>query len=465
MTLVDLRALLGLISRRLVPLLLCVAAGLAGAVVTTRNTAPTYASSSSVIITLPRSSGVNEALQGVQLSSQLLQSYAAIGTSRREAERIKARLGLPESADTIRSKIGVTPRPETLLLNVGAVDTDPVRAKSIADAATLVLIDQITALERNKLDKVEASVVDPAQIGGRVGPRTKANLSIGLALGLLVGAALALLLEALDRTVKSPDQAADLFDAPLLGLVPKLKSSTVNAASTAEQPLSPAGEAYRTLRTAVRFIDLDRPLRTLLVTSPSQAEGKTTTATNLAVALAQSGERVILVDADLRRGRVVQELGLPEGVGLTSVITRAASLEESLQDWRGLMLVLGAGPLPPNPSEILGSQLMVNLLDELHRFADVIVIDSAPVLPVTDSVALATQVDGVILVARGGKTQRSAAAEAARRLEGVGANVVGCVLNGVSSSDSAGYYADYQYLRTSSDQSAPGGRLAARLRR
>lgn len=444
---VDLRALLGLIARRWLPILLCLLAGLSAAVVTNRNTAPTYASTSSVIITLPRSSGVTEAVQGVQLASQLLQSYAALGTSRRAAERIQSRLDLPESPNAVRSKISITPRLETLLLDVTAVDTDPVRARSIADTATLVLIDEIHTLESNKLDKVEASVVDSAQIGTQVGPRTKVNLAIGGLLGLVVGTILALLLEALDRSVKSPEQAAELFGSPLLGLVPKLKPLAITAPVTADQPLSPAGEAYRTLRTAVRFIDLDVPLRTLLITSPGVNEGKTTTATNLAVALAQSGERVILVDADLRRGRVVHELGLPEGPGLTSVITRSARLEDCVQEWRGLLQVLGAGPLPPNPSEILGSQLMVTLLHELQQYADMVIIDSAPVLPVTDSVALSTQVDGVILVARSGKTQRSAAAEACRRLQSVGANVVGFVLNGVSASATEGYYADHQHLR------------------
>jgi capsular exopolysaccharide synthesis family protein len=460
----DLRALLGVVSRRLLPLLLCIAAGLTGALVTTSNTAPTYASTSTVIITPPRAGGVGEALQGVQLSGQLLQSYAAVARSRSAAERIRTRLALPDSPNAIRARLSVVPQPETLLINVTHVDTDPLRSKSIADAAALVLIDEIRRLEANKDDKVEANVVDTAQVGGQVGPRRTANLAIGLFLGLVVGAALALLLEALDRTIKTPDQACDLFGTPLLALVPKLKTESLRAASIADQPLSPAGESYRTLRTAVRFVDLDRPLRTLLVTSPSASEGKTTTAANLAVALAQSGESVILVDADLRRGRVVQELGLPEGVGLTSVITRTATLQDAVQDWRGILQVLGCGPLPPNPSEMLGSQLMVALLDDLHRMADVIVIDSAPVLPVTDSVALATQVDGVILVARAGRTQRSGAAEAWRRLDAVGANVVGCVLNGVSSTDSAGYYADYQYLRTPSSEDTRS-RLVARFRR
>lgn len=453
---VDLRALLALLSRRLLPILLCIGAGVTGAVITTRNTPPTYASTSSVIITLPRSTGVTEALQGVQLSTQLLQSYSAIGTSLTAAESVKAKLALPQSAETVRGMISVTPRPETLLITVGAVDADPQRSQRVADAATQVLISEIGRLERSKVDKVEASVVDKARAGVQVGPRSKANLAIGLFLGLLVGAALALILEALDRTVKWPEQAAELFGTPLLSMVPKLKSDALNPAAIASAPLSPAGESYRTLRTAVTFVDLDRPLRTLLVTSPSPGEGKTTTATNLAVALAQSGERVILVDADLRRGRVVQELGLPDGVGVTSVITRSAALDDALQDWRGLLRVLGCGPLPPNPSEILGSQLMVGILEELQNHADVIVIDSAPILPVTDSVVLATQVDGVIMVARAGTTQRADAVEACRRLDAVGANVVGCVLNGVTrSSSNSGYYASYQAPTSATETPTP----------
>ncbi len=425
--------------------------------ITTNNTTPTYASTSSVIITLPRSSGVTEALQGVQLSTQLLQSYAAIGTSLSAAESVRAKLALPQSAEAVRSMISVTPRPETLLINVGAVDTDPQRSQRVAEAATQVLIAEISRLERSKLDKVEASVVDRAREGVQVGPRSRAHLAVGLFLGLLVGTALALLLEALDRTVKSPEQATELFGAPLLALVPKLKSDALNAATIANERLSPAGESYRTLRTAVRFVDLDRPLRILLVTSPSANEGKTTTATNLAVALAQSGERVILVDCDLRRGRAVQSLGLPEGVGVTSVITRSAALDDAIQGWRGLMHVLGSGPLPPNPSEILGSQLMVSILDELQGHADVIVIDSAPILPVTDSVVLAAHVDGVIMVARAGQTQRADAVEARRRLNAVGANVVGCVLNGVPRrSPNSGYYANYRAPQSAEAGDPPG---------
>jgi len=157
-------------------------------------------------------------------------------------------------------------------------------------------------------------------------------------------------------------------------------------------------------------------------------------------------------------------MGLPDGAGVTSVVTRSADLADCLQDWGGLLTVLGSGPLPPNPSEILGSSAMVALLAALSSMADVVVIDGAPVLPVTDSVVLSVQVDGVILVARSGKTHRSRAAEARHRLESVGAHIAGWVLNGISTSSAASYYGDYQYLARSGQQRSRAGVLADRVR-
>ena len=441
----ELAAVLGLLRRRILVLLLCLVAGFAGAGLVTRGTPATFQASSSLIITLPQASGVNEALQGVQLSTQLLKSYAAVATSRSAAEQIKTKLALRESIGAVRAQIGAQPQPETLLILVTAVDTDPLRAESIADAAAQVLIDSVASLEQGKLDKVVASVVDKAQPGDQIGPRTTLLLSVGLFLGLIVGLAVMLLLEALDRTVTTPEQASALLRAPLLGTVPLLRAEALTPAMAIDQPLSPAGEAYRALRTAVLFTHLDRPIKTLLITSPSAGDGKTTIASNLAVTLAQGGQRVILVDADLRRGRVVDLLGLPSGAGLTTALTRQAELDEVLLGWRGVLTVLGSGPLPPNPSEVLGSQAMHLLLAELSALADLVIIDGAPVLPVTDSVVLSTQVDGVILIAHAGATHRTAAAEARRRLDAVGAHIVGCVLNATTSAAGSGYYANYGY--------------------
>ena len=441
----DLSAALGLLRRGLVVIALCLVAGLAGAGLVSSGTPASFRSSVSMIITLPQAGGVSEALQGVQLSSQLLQSYAAVSTSRSSAERIKTLLGLHDSIDAVRAKLSAAPQAETLLIMVGAVDTDPLRAQSIANAAAMVLVESVATLERSKLDKVVASVVDSAQPGLRVGPRTTLFLLVGGLLGLLGGLAVALLLEALDRTVTTTQQASELLKAPLLGMIPRLRLEALAPSMAVDQPLSPAGEAYRALRTAVLFTDVARPVKTLLITSPSAGDGKTTIATNLAITLAQGGQRVILVDADLRRGRVVDLLGLPSGAGLTTVLTRQATLDEVLLGWREMLTVLGAGPLPPNPSEVLGSKPMHVLLQELTALADLVIIDGAPVLPVTDSVVLATQVDGVILVAHAGATQRNAAVEARRRLDAVGAHIVGCVLNATTSAAGHGYYAEYGY--------------------
>jgi capsular exopolysaccharide synthesis family protein len=291
-----------------------------------------------------------------------------------------------------------------------------------------------------------ARLIDNAAVGSAVGPHKKLNLIIGLLVGLVVGTGIARIVESLDRTLKTPVQATELFKAPLLGVVPRAKRDGLLPSTIADDPRSQAGEAYRSLRTAVRFVNPDRPLRTLLVTSPTAKDGKTTTAANLALALAQSGERVVLVDADLRRSRVADLMGVPGDLGVSSIVTRQADFEHCVVGWRDLLAVVAAGPLPPNPSELLGSQAMRDLIGHLGQFADVAVFDAPPILPVTDAVVLATQLDGVLLVARSGKTLRTSAVEAVRRLDAVGANVVGCVLNGVSGFTSGGYYEDYRYL-------------------
>jgi capsular exopolysaccharide synthesis family protein len=409
-----------------------------------------------MIINIPNAGSSAEALQGLQLSTQLLKSYASIATSRSAASQIRDRLGLTDSVDAIRGSLSATPEPETLLISLSATASDPARAVAIANAAAAVLIESVRQLERGKTAKIDPRVVDAAVASAApVRPRPGVNMAIGLLVGAVTGAALALLLESLDRAIKTATQAEGGFRSPLLAVIPRLPTVNGRQLPSIDNPLTPAGEAYRNLRTAVRFISPDHPMHTLLVTSPRPGEGKTTTATNLAVSLAQAGERVVLVDADLRRGRVVDIFGLPGGVGLTSVIMHTASLTDALQGSQDGLFVLGTGPLPPNPSELLGSEAMAQILEQLRQIADVVVLDGPPVLAVSDAVALATQVDGVVMVARAGSTDRHDAAEAAQRLDRVGANVAGCVLNAAAKTTAA-YYDGYQYLPkpATGDQSA-----------
>lgn len=452
---------LAVLRRRWFVILLCLGLGAAAAVWVTRSTPKTYRATDTLIVNIPRAGNAGEALQGVQLSTQLLASYAKVATTRAAALKVRESLGLPDSVGAIQGKISAAPIPETLLITISARDTDPIRAASLADAAAQVFIDTVASLEADKTDRVQPSVVDPAVVPLTPElPRPGLNLFLGLFSGALVAVALVLVLETLDRTVKGAAQLSELAERPLLGLIPRLPGATRLPIATLESPLTPGSEAFRALRTALRFLDPDNPLRTILITSPGPGDGKSTTASHFAVALAQSGERVILVDADLRRGSLFEQLGLPTGAGITSVVTRAAELDDVLYGWRDTFTVLGTGPLPPNPSEILGSQAMATIIEQLAARADVVVIDGAPVLPVTDSVALSTQVDAVLLVARDGKTDRHSVAEARRRLEGVGANLVGCVLNAAKAT--SGLYDDYQYLSVSARERSS---LSSRLRR
>jgi len=352
---------------------------------------------------------------------------------------VSEKLGGRFSPDELGAKISAGAEPETLLIGVRAVDVDPVAARDIANAAASVLTEIIRDLGTSS--GVEATLIDPAVTpGAPIRPRPALEAVLGAMLGLGVGLGLALLLEALDRSITLPDKASAAFGAPVLATLPRLRRLDSEPLIALEGATSPAGEAYRSLRTAVRFLNADRPLTTILISSAGAGEGKTTVAANLAVAVAQAGERVIVIDADLRRSRLAGLFDANEGPGLTSVVFGRAKLDDALRPWRGSLMVLPSGPLPPNPSEVLGSESMAALLNEAAGIADVVIIDAPPVLPVTDATVLSTLVDGVVLVCRWGQTDLSAAKETRFTLDGVGAPVVGVVLNGAQGRGSSSYY-------------------------
>jgi capsular exopolysaccharide synthesis family protein len=200
---------------------------------------------------------------------------------------------------------------------------------------------------------------------------------------------------------------------------------------TLREPGSAAAEAYRTLRTNILFSSLDRPLRTLLVTSTAPNEGKSTTLANLAVTMAQAEQRVLLVDCDLRRPSLHTLFGLNNEQGLTSAIL---AQDDSLPPLQATSVpglsVLTSGPLPPRPADLLGSRRMAAMIERLSASADIVLFDTPPVVAVTDAAALAPRVDGVLLVLYAGHTRRDRAREARQLLEKVKANIVGVVLNG-----------------------------------
>ena len=286
--------------------------------------------------------------------------------------------------------------------------------------------------------------------------------------GVLLALGIAFLIEYLDDTVKTPDDVSRVSGLSTLGAIARLKESGGPRQLIAWMRVkSPESEAYRTLRTNIQFSSVDNPIRSLLVTSSSPGEGKSTTTANLAVVLAQTGQRVIVVDTDLRRPVLHKVFGVPNNIGLTTALLAGEnlSLEGYLQPTEiDTLSVLTSGPIPPNPSELLGSHRMQHLIEVLAQAADIVIFDSPPVLAVTDAVVLGRQVDGVLVVADAGNTREHALAQAAAELQKTGANVLGVALNRLDTRR-GGYYYYYYYSDEQGGQRRRSPiRNAARLR-
>jgi len=281
-----------------------------------------------------------------------------------------------------------------------------------------------------------------------VRPRTATNTALAAVVGALLALGTAFLIEYLDDTIKSPDDIEQVAQAPTLGLIARIEGGEpAQKLVTANTPRSPISEAYRVLRTNIQFGSVDKPLSSLLVTSGNPTEGKSTTAANLAVVLAQSGKRVVLVDSDLRRPVQHKYFGLSNNRGLTTALLDGhVPVEEHLQSTEIENLrVMSSGPLAPNPAELLGSQRMAQVLDELKQHADVLVLDSPPLMVVTDPVLLARQVDGTLVVADAGNTRRAVLARALDALRAANARLLGVALNRITPSRSDTYQYYYYY--------------------
>jgi len=340
------------------------------------------------------------------------------------------------------------------------------------------------AAYKDKLDQLSvdtsvqnggAQLVSPAAVPGTpVKPTPKRNVALGVLLGLILGIGFAFLADQLDESIKDRDDLERIVGAlPVLGVIPKVTGwrnrSEPRLVSTA-QPNSSAAEAYRTLRTAIRFLGIERPMHTIQITSPSAGEGKTTTTANLAVALTRAGHSATIVSCDLRRPRIQAFFGLSEDIGFTSVLLGSAPLSTALipvPDHDGLS-VLPSGPLPPNPSELLSSGRAGEVLNALKTHSETVLIDCAPVLPVTDAVVFSARVDGTVLVITAGATTRKQLRRALTLLRQVDAPIVGVVLNGAAPEGAYGYeYGGYRNAVAGPTQNGNGasGRNGWRTRK
>ncbi len=280
-----------------------------------------------------------------------------------------------------------------------------------------------------------------------VGPSWIMQVALAAAIGMMLAVVAAFLMEYLDDTIKSPEDVDKVMHLTTLAGVSRIPGERLpDKLITVKHPRSPISEAYRVLRTNLQFSSPDRALRTLVVTSPNPLEGKSTTVANLGVVMAQAGKQVVMVDADLRRPVLHRIFQMDNSQGLTDVLLKEGLVIDGHVQPTGVenLRLLTTGPLPPNPSELLGSRRMAALIEGLKEEADVILFDSPPSLAVTDASVLATQADGVLLVTDVGRTRRNVAKESVDRLQHVGANLLGVVLNRLATGR-GGYYYYYDY--------------------
>jgi len=391
-----------------------------------------YASKATVFIsTAP--SDTQDAYQGGLFSEQRVQSYVGIVNGLKLAQQVIDHLHLDTTAAELSKKISASTVANTVLLDVTVTDPSPAQAQLINDAVVAQLSKTVAELETppsKKVPLLKATVVDPPRLPTTpVSPKPVRNLALGLILGLLLGFGLAVLRELLDNTVKHPGDLPELHDMPVLSALAYDNDVQKHPLINTLPSHAPRAEAYRVLRTNLQFLDVDSQSKAFVVTSSVPGEGKSTIASNVALALASGGRNVLLVDGDLRRPRVASMLSLEGAVGLTTLLVGNVKLDDALQEHSSGLHVLTSGVIPPNPAELLQSQAMRDLMAALRERFDIIIIDATPLLPVTDAALIASVADGALVVVRHGKTTKDQLLGAFDRLDQVDAAALGLILS------------------------------------
>ena len=434
--------------------------GLVGGVAISLLTTPQYQASTRLFVSTASGSSLSDIYQGNRLSQERVVSYAQLIMGQTLAQRTIDKLGLDASAQQLQSNVKASVKPETVLIDVRILDDSPVRARDIANTLSDEFVAMVRELETppgvgaspdaRVIVEQRASIPDEPVI-----PNTALNIAGGLGLGLLLGIGLAVLRDALDNTVKSREALEEITKVGLVGNIPLDKERRNQTAISFDSDNTAIAEAFRKLRTNLQFLAVDNPPRAIVLTSSMPSEGKSTTAINLALALAEGDQNVVLIDGDMRRPTLAKYLDLVGSVGFSTVLSGRASLEEALQKTRfpGLT-VLTAGAIPPNPSELLGSQSARKLVSDLRAQFDYVVVDSTPLLAVTDAAILAAGADAVLIMTRFGHTRRDQLSHAVGSLESVGAPLLGAVFTMVPTRGHSSYSYNYTYYGEDSAQRA-----------
>lgn len=414
-----------------------------------------YTADASGYVAAQGATDLGTSMVGDQLAQSKVKSYLDIGTWRSVAEFAISELKLTTTPDALVKQVSVSNPTNTVIIQVSASAATPEAARDLAEAWIRGIIKQIDQIEGSAGQTAPVTVIpgDSALLPtAPSSPNWKLNLALGALIGLLLGVGYAIVRDRMDQHVRSAEQTERITGVAVVGTLP-LEPELVNHPEVladedarSKGRLVAVAESFRGLRTNLQYMSVDNPPKAIVVTSPLPGDGKSFTAANLAMTIAAADRPVVLIDGDLRRPMIAKLFNLPNDAGLSDVLAGRARVEDVLQPASPTypLSVLAAGPVPPNPSEILGSERMRQLIAQLSERA-LVIIDSPPVLPVTDSAVLSTRADGALLVVNTGKTTFDQLDAALNLMDKAKAKTLGIVLNRVPTTGAGAVRYGYQY--------------------
>jgi succinoglycan biosynthesis transport protein ExoP len=454
----TLRDYLRIVRRNIIVIVALVLCGFAGGLVFSAVSTPSYSASAKVFVSTAGATSVTDLTQSNDYSQQIIASYAEVATTPYVLNAVSERLAGARTVAQLASAVTASSPSNTSVLQVTVEDRSPRIAAEAANAVTAQLkraVESLTPNGTSSASTVRLTQIQPAEVPSTPSsPHYGINVVVGILTGLLVGVLVAALRNQLDTKLRSVAELQEAIHVPLLGtihLVEGARSDVTPLVATGEGTFT---EAFRTLQVNLRYTGPATSFRSYVVTSSIQGEGKSTTAVNLARVIANAGERVILVDADLRRPRVADYLGIDGSLGLSDVLSGQVLLADALQTTSdGRMSVLPSGAVPPNPSELLQGAAMDSLIKDLAARADVVIFDTPPLVPVADATILALRSTGAIVLTGLGRVRRPQLQSALSRMATTGAVVLGIVANRAPNRGVDAYNYDYRLHQYTVDTS------------
>lgn len=405
----------------------------------------TYRAQSSVVIVPARGDSTSELVQGSNYVSGLVATYTVVATSPVVLDRVIADLDLDTSAQALSKSISVESPLDTAVLQISVTGSDAAAVTRIANSVAEELATAVEGLSPQTTASGPAVRVELIKSATEprvpIAPNTRLLIALGALTGLAAGFVFAIARRLLATRVASRADIAEITDVPVLGEIYSAKGASSVPAAIRASSTGSVAESVRGIAAALRFANLDGEKRVILVTSPEAGEGKSSVSMSLALVIAEQGNRVLVIDADLRRGSIAALTGLEQGVGLTTTLLGDVTPEQAIQTWGVENLnVMTSGQTPPNPGQILASDQVHRLLSAARDDFDVVIVDSPPVLAVSDALWLAPAVDGIIVVARYRRTRRDALVQTLADLEATRTRILGIVLNDARRVNTSPYY-------------------------